>query len=133
MLTLQAACGFSSATAESSAGKVIDRADIVASHHFEDLLRLRAVEVLVGALGRKLRRHHAQIGGDDPIGAVVLAQGRNKLRADLAKCAGDQNPSHVVSRKVVNGRHRASCRWQPGYISSTARSPPTTRQLRRFT
>ena len=100
MLMLQAACGLSSAAAESSSREVIDRADIVAAHHFENLLRLRAVEVLIGAAGRELRRHHAQVGRDHLLGAVVFSQGRNQFGADLAERARDQDLFHVPLQSV---------------------------------
>ena len=79
-------------------GEVVDGADVVAPDHFLNLLRLGAVEVLVAAVGRALRRHHPQVGGDDPVGAVALAQRRDELGADLPQRAGDQNTPHVDCR-----------------------------------
>ena len=83
--------------------EVIDRADVVPSDHFEDLLGLRAVEMLVGALGRTVERHDAQIGSENPLGAVVLPQRRDQLRADLAQRPGDQYPSYAPPRATIPG------------------------------
>src|SRR5205085_2655101 len=91
-------------------GEVINRADVVATHQFEDVLWLGAIEVLIDARGRReLRWRHPQIRNHDPIGAVPLPQRRRKLRADLTKRAGDQNASHVPYRTMsadTNGEVR---------------------------
>src|SRR5260370_22542222 len=44
--------------------EMIDGADLMATHHLEHLLRLRAVEVLVDVRGRKLIRKDDRLGGD---------------------------------------------------------------------
>jgi len=81
---------------------VIDRVDVVTAHRFEDLLRLRAVNVLVIALRGDMRvqRNHPDIGDDNALGAVPLLQGRNQLGADLTKCAGDQDVSHIRTDRL---------------------------------
>ena len=54
-------------------GEMIDRTDIVAADHFEDLLGLSTVEVFIAALRRKLEWRDAQIGSDDMLGAVAFS------------------------------------------------------------
>jgi hypothetical protein len=83
--------------------QMVDDADVMASRHFQDLLRLGAVKVLVAAVGCKLLRHHPQIGGDDLVGAVAVPQGRDELGADLTQRAGDQNSPHVDCRAKTPG------------------------------
>src|SRR5215510_7827631 len=65
----------------------------------QDLLELLAVEVLTGAAGEPLDRHHPKVGGDHPFGTVSILQGRDQLRADLAERASDQYPPHVRSTR----------------------------------
>jgi hypothetical protein len=70
----------------------------MAARDFENLLRLCAVEMLVNVPGRKLLRYDANIGRDHPVGAVVLLQGRHKLRPNLPQRSGDQNSPHANPR-----------------------------------
>jgi len=77
---------------------VIDPADIVAADRFQDLLGLRAVDVIGGTLARDAAPwRHPNVGGDDLVAAVSFPQGRNKLRTDLTQRARHENPSHVIS------------------------------------
>jgi hypothetical protein len=69
----------------------------VTAHHFEDLLRLGAVQVLVNFLRRGPVGHDAQIGRNNLASAVGLPQRRHKLCADLAQRSSHENSPHVAS------------------------------------
>ena len=92
-------------------GEVVYRADLVPPDDFEDLLGLRAVEMLIGTFGRQPQRHHAQIGGNDALGSVALSQGWNQLGADLTESPGDQDTSfHLADHQSPP---RRTCAFLP--------------------
>jgi hypothetical protein len=73
---------------------MIDRAGTMSAHQLEQLLRVRAVQMLMQpcCIGR-CRRHHAQVRSDDAVIAVAPTQGWDELGANLAKRSRDQNGS----------------------------------------
>src|ERR1700722_42093 len=72
-------------------GEGIDGANVVTPDNLKNVVRLRAVEVFIRALGRRLRLNDTQIRCDHAIDAIAVAQGRNKLRTYLAERPSDQD------------------------------------------
>ena len=101
---------------------MIDGADVVAAHRLQDLIRLRAVDVLVGTLaGGRLRRDRAQIGGDDAVGAQPLSQRGHQLRADLPQRPCHENATHVRRTCLNRSAERGSDRTRRVVETTTLR------------
>jgi hypothetical protein len=70
-------------------GQVVDGADLVAAHHLGELAQVGGVDELERSV--RAPRGHADVGCDDLILAIALAQGGDQLGADLSERSGDED------------------------------------------